>query len=57
MRTGTLLIIVVLMCAQASTPQVASVQQAIAGVFSGLLQYDPENSKAIIADLAEEAHL
>jgi peptide/nickel transport system substrate-binding protein len=29
------------------------VQQATAGIYSGLLQYDPENPKAIIADLAE----
>ncbi|GIX47855.1 MAG: peptide ABC transporter substrate-binding protein [Candidatus Tectimicrobiota bacterium] len=29
------------------------VQQATAGVYSGLLQYDPENPSQIIADLAE----
>jgi peptide/nickel transport system substrate-binding protein len=29
------------------------VQQAVAGIYSGLLQYDPENPKEIIADLAE----
>jgi len=29
------------------------VQQATAGVYSGLLHYNPENAKEIVGDLAE----